>query len=93
MLAELESSGVCESLDLRSFLMLPMQRITRYPLLAGAILHRINDKTAPIFQTAEKAFAMSSKVVKECNESAKRLERIEQMIELEKHFIYKVAAL
>lgn len=36
----LESDRLCQGLDMRSFLMLPMQRITRYPLLVIAILER-----------------------------------------------------
>ncbi|CAK5082571.1 unnamed protein product [Meloidogyne enterolobii] len=34
----LEKDRECHGLDIRSFLMLPMQRITRYPLLIDAIL-------------------------------------------------------
>lgn len=37
----LESDRQCQGLDMRSFLMLPMQRVTRYPLLVIAILDRI----------------------------------------------------
>ena len=40
-LKELESSGACQSLAMHSFLMLPMQRITRLPLLTGAIHCRL----------------------------------------------------
>uniref|UniRef100_A0A1I8BRF6 DH domain-containing protein n=1 Tax=Meloidogyne hapla TaxID=6305 RepID=A0A1I8BRF6_MELHA len=35
---KLEKDRQCHGLDIRSFLMLPMQRITRYPLLIDAIL-------------------------------------------------------
>ena len=38
---ELESSSVCQSLNMHSFLMLPMQRITRLPLLVEAIHNRL----------------------------------------------------
>ena len=40
LLRDLESSPVCQSLAMHSFLMLPMQRITRLPLLIDAIYHR-----------------------------------------------------
>ena len=42
VLRELESSPVCQSLAMHSFLMLPMQRITRLPLLLDAIFNRLN---------------------------------------------------
>ena len=40
-LKELESSSACQSLAMHSFLMLPMQRITRLPLLTDAIHQRL----------------------------------------------------
>ena len=40
-LKELESSGACQSLAMHSFLMLPMQRVTRLPLLVEAIYKRL----------------------------------------------------
>lgn len=39
---QLESSSACQSLALYSFLMLPMQRITRWPLLVDAVLKRLS---------------------------------------------------
>lgn len=41
-LQRLESDPKCQSLSLHSFLMLPMQRITRLPLLVDAILSQID---------------------------------------------------
>ena len=46
-LRRLESATECQGLPMISFLLLPMQRITRLPLLVDAICHRmdpINDK-------------------------------------------------
>ena len=46
-LKRLESNPECQGLPMISFLLLPMQRITRLPLLVDAICHRmdpINDK-------------------------------------------------
>ena len=40
-LRDLESSPVCQSLAMHSFLMLPMQRVTRLPLLVEAIYKRL----------------------------------------------------
>ena len=43
---DLESSSVCQSLNMHSFLMLPMQRITRLPLLVEAIHNRLGSGKA-----------------------------------------------
>lgn len=43
----LESDSKCQSLSLHSFLMLPMQRITRLPLLVDAILSRMDSTEYP----------------------------------------------
>jgi len=37
-LTELQSDEVCQKMSLNSFLLLPMQRVTRLPLLVSAIL-------------------------------------------------------
>ena len=39
-LKRLESKKICQNLNMQSFLLLPMQRITRLPLLILAILNR-----------------------------------------------------
>ena len=39
-LKRLESNKICQNLNMQSFLLLPMQRITRLPLLILAILNR-----------------------------------------------------
>lgn len=50
----LEQSPACQGLGLHSFLMLPMQRITRFPLLIDAVLKRLDqsDEEYPICQSA-----------------------------------------
>ena len=45
-LKDLESSPICQALKMQSFLMLPMQRITRLPLLIGAIFSRLDENSA-----------------------------------------------
>lgn len=39
--ARLEAHPACQSLSLHSFLMLPMQRVTRLPLLVDAVLKHL----------------------------------------------------
>ncbi|CAG9817387.1 unnamed protein product [Phaedon cochleariae] len=77
-LTQLESSISCHLLSLYSFLMLPMQRITRWPLLVDAILKRLSESD-PEYLTCQYALATLNKIVSQCNEAAKRKE---QQIEL-----------
>ncbi|CAB3404205.1 unnamed protein product [Caenorhabditis bovis] len=88
----LEENKQCQGLDMRSFLMLPMQRITRYPLLLYAILDRL-DSSDERFKTATAALNASNRVVRECNEGARRMERTEQLLEIDRRLVYKDADL
>uniref|UniRef100_A0A8D8XWS4 Rho guanine nucleotide exchange factor 26 n=1 Tax=Cacopsylla melanoneura TaxID=428564 RepID=A0A8D8XWS4_9HEMI len=78
-LAELESNPVCQSLSLHSFLMLPMQRVTRLPLLFDAILTRLKP-THSEYETCHTALATLNKIVHECNEEARKMERYYEML-------------
>ena len=60
-LRHLESSPICQSLAMHSFLMLPMQRITRLPLLVDAIYNRLNT-TSPEYQSCKEALQTLNKV-------------------------------
>lgn len=42
--SRMENHPACQSLSLHSFLMLPMQRVTRLPLLLDAVLRHLSDK-------------------------------------------------
>ena len=42
MVSRLEAAAECQLLPLSSFLALPMQRITRLPLLVGAVCQRLD---------------------------------------------------
>jgi len=61
VLSQLESSPVCQSLSLHSFLMLPMWRITRLPLLIDAVLTRL-DLQDDEYNTCQLALATLNKV-------------------------------
>ncbi|VDN55425.1 unnamed protein product [Dracunculus medinensis] len=84
----LESDRLCQGLDMRSFLMLPMQRITRYPLLVIAILER-TPQDSQQNKNAHSALHLANKVVTDCNEGARRMERTEQLLDIERRLIYK----
>ena len=61
-LKELESSPVCQALKMQSFLMLPMQRITRLPLLIGAIFSRLEENSAE-YEPCQEAMEIIDKVM------------------------------
>lgn len=57
----LEGDRLCQGLDMRSFLMLPMQRVTRYPLLLIAVLEHTQQHTKN-YQTAQIALHLANHV-------------------------------
>ncbi|GAB6019068.1 hypothetical protein CHUAL_000694 [Chamberlinius hualienensis] len=61
VLRRLESNSVCQGLTMYSFLLLPMQRITRLPLLLDAIFQRL-DVDNPIYDNCKQALATLNKV-------------------------------
>lgn len=89
---KVESDRQCHGLDMRSFLMLPMQRVTRYPLLVYAMLDRVEPGTHQ-HTTASRALHLANQVVRNCNEGARRMERTEQLLEIERRLVYKSADL
>ncbi|XP_055611034.1 uncharacterized protein LOC129757763 [Uranotaenia lowii] len=78
-LIELESDPICCGLSLSSFLMLPMQRITRMRLLLDAVLQRLKCDDDE-FESWEKTFVLINRILKQCNDAA---HRSEQMFEME----------
>jgi hypothetical protein len=88
----IESNRQCQGLDFRSFMMLPMQRITRYRLLVNAICDRVVLNTQQ-HATASRAVYLADQVANNCNEGARRMERTEQLLEIERRLIYKSADL
>ncbi|KIH62019.1 RhoGEF domain protein [Ancylostoma duodenale] len=86
--SRMEADKQCQGLDMRSFLMLPMQRVTRYPLLVYAILDRLK-RGCDEYEVATKALHAANRVVGECNEGARRMERTEQLLEVDSRLIYK----
>uniref|UniRef100_A0A8W8JR11 Rho guanine nucleotide exchange factor 26 n=1 Tax=Magallana gigas TaxID=29159 RepID=A0A8W8JR11_MAGGI len=85
----LERNPACQGLPMISFLLLPMQRITRLPLLVDAICHRLEPDT-PKHKSACKALDALNKVVKKCNDGAKRMQQTEQMCHLVRNLEFKV---
>ncbi|MEQ2242205.1 Rho guanine nucleotide exchange factor 16 [Ilyodon furcidens] len=82
-LKEIEKSSECGGLPMLSFLILPMQRVTRLPLLLDTICQKTQAQTAEYFAAVWALKAMS-KLVTECNDGARRMERTEQMYTIQK---------
>jgi len=87
-LKELESSQACQSLAMHSFLMLPMQRITRLPLLTDAIASRL-PKASSELVTCREALDLLNGLVSECNESARSMERMEELLILSQQLDFR----
>ncbi|XP_014208674.1 rho guanine nucleotide exchange factor 16 isoform X2 [Copidosoma floridanum] len=77
-LARIQARPVCYGQRLDSFLLLPMQRITRLPLLAEAVLASLppDHIERSSWEAALKAF---QNIVVKCNEGARRVERRNEM--------------
>ncbi|XP_056090813.1 zinc finger CCCH domain-containing protein 13 [Rhinichthys klamathensis goyatoka] len=77
----LERNPVCQRLPLRSFLILPFQRITRLKLLVQNIVKRTAPKTKDEAQ-AIKAMKLLEKMIQESNESISQMKNIESLVTL-----------
>ncbi|XP_036251959.1 rho guanine nucleotide exchange factor 16 [Molothrus ater] len=82
-LKQIERKPECGGLPMISFLILPMQRVTRLPLLLDTVQQKTNARTAA-YGAATRAVKAISKLVKSCNEGARAMERTEQMYTLQK---------
>ncbi|XP_072101213.1 rho guanine nucleotide exchange factor 16 [Mobula birostris] len=78
VLQQIQSKPDCGGLPIISFLILPMQRVTRLPLLMDTICQKTSHFQLE-YDTATQALKAISKLVKRCNEGARRMERTEQM--------------
>ncbi|CAB0028771.1 unnamed protein product [Trichogramma brassicae] len=94
VVSRIESNPACHSLSLHSFLMLPMQRITRLPLLADAVLSRLSVEH-PERLKWELVLASLSHTVFKCNEAARLAERRNEIDALSRKLEYsdKIAPL
>uniref|UniRef100_A0A3Q2PK04 Uncharacterized LOC105934939 n=1 Tax=Fundulus heteroclitus TaxID=8078 RepID=A0A3Q2PK04_FUNHE len=77
----LERSTVCQRLPLRSFLVLPFQRITRIKLLVQNILKRTTPGTVEAENTI-KALRRLEKIIQESNDSITQMKSIESLVSL-----------
>ncbi|XP_044625461.1 rho guanine nucleotide exchange factor 16 isoform X1 [Equus asinus] len=78
VLREIERRPACGGLPMISFLILPMQRVTRLPLLTDTLCLKTQGHPER-YKAASRALKAISKLVKQCNEGAHKMERTEQM--------------
>ncbi|XP_043975207.1 rho guanine nucleotide exchange factor 26-like isoform X1 [Gambusia affinis] len=89
VLTRLEAHPDCRSLPMISFLILPMQRITRLPLLLDTICQKTSKDSAR-YESCKKALQAVSKVVRKCNEGARTMERTEMMYTISTQLEFKI---
>lgn len=81
VLREIEKRPACGGLPMISFLILPMQRVTRLPLLTDTLCLKTQGHPER-YKAASRALKAISKLVKQCNDGAHKMERTEQMYTL-----------
>ncbi|KAL7400660.1 hypothetical protein ABVT39_015625 [Epinephelus coioides] len=89
VLNRIESHPDCRNLPMISFLILPMQRITRLPLLMDTICQK-TPKDSAQYEECKKALQAVSKVVRKCNEGARTMERTEMMYTINSQLEFKI---
>uniref|UniRef100_A0A8C3YN18 Rho guanine nucleotide exchange factor 26 n=1 Tax=Catagonus wagneri TaxID=51154 RepID=A0A8C3YN18_9CETA len=89
VLSRIESHEDCRNLPMISFLILPMQRVTRLPLLMDTICQK-TPKDSPKYETCKRALKEVSKLVRLCNEGARKMERTEMMYTINSQLEYKI---
>lgn len=71
LLRQLETSSSCQGYSLISFLTLPLQRVTRLPLLVQAILRKLPDQSSLEYHEATAALNALQQVYCKINDSLK----------------------
>ncbi|NXX18541.1 ARHGQ factor, partial [Podargus strigoides] len=88
-LSRIESHEDCRNLPMISFLILPMQRVTRLPLLMDTICQK-TPKDSPKYENCKQALKEVSKLVRLCNEGARKMERTEMMYTINSQLEFKI---
>ncbi|XP_040901546.1 rho guanine nucleotide exchange factor 26-like [Toxotes jaculatrix] len=89
VLTRIEGHPDCRNLPMISFLILPMQRITRLPLLMDTICQK-TPKDSAQYEECKTALQAVSKVVRKCNEGARTMERTEMMYTINSQLEFKI---
>ncbi|XP_078595073.1 uncharacterized protein LOC144872620 [Branchiostoma floridae x Branchiostoma japonicum] len=78
---QLETDPQCGNLQMTAFLLTPMQRVTRFPLLIERIL-TFRDVNSVYFETAEQALQTTKALAVRCNEAAYKEQQAMELEEL-----------
>ncbi|XP_007941759.1 rho guanine nucleotide exchange factor 26 [Orycteropus afer afer] len=89
VLSRIETHEDCRNLPMISFLILPMQRVTRLPLLMDTICQKTS-KDSPKYEVCKRALKEVSKLVRLCNEGARKMERTEMMYTINSQLEFKI---
>ncbi|XP_069831569.1 rho guanine nucleotide exchange factor 26 [Dendropsophus ebraccatus] len=89
VLMKIESQEECRNLPMISFLILPMQRVTRLPLLMDTICQK-TPKDSAKYEACKRALKEVSKLVRLCNEGARKMERTEMMVTINSQLEFKI---
>ncbi|XP_045885290.1 rho guanine nucleotide exchange factor 19 isoform X2 [Micropterus dolomieu] len=76
---KLESDPVCQRQSLKSFLVLPFQRITRIKLILESIL-KLTDPGSHSILNLERAIEAIHEIVMECDKRVRKLKQIEELL-------------
>ncbi|KAM8953945.1 rho guanine nucleotide exchange factor 26 [Pelodytes ibericus] len=88
-LSKIESHEDCRNLPMISFLILPMQRVTRLPLLMDTICQK-TPKDSTKYEACKRALKEVGKLVRLCNEGARKMERMEMMVTINSQLEFKI---
>ncbi|KAL3058778.1 hypothetical protein OYC64_010845 [Pagothenia borchgrevinki] len=83
LIKNIESHKDCQRQCLKSFLVLPFQRITRIKLLLQSILKQTKPDADSI-SNLEKAIAAIHEIVTECDKGVQKMEHIEELVYLDR---------
>ncbi|KAM4772567.1 rho guanine nucleotide exchange factor 26 [Rhinophrynus dorsalis] len=89
VLSKIESHEDCRNLPMISFLILPMQRVTRLPLLMDTICQK-TPKDSAKYEACKRALKEVGKLVRLCNEGARKMERTEMMVTINSQLEFKI---
>ncbi|CAL8107441.1 unnamed protein product [Calicophoron daubneyi] len=91
VIKQLQEQPQCGSLDLNSFLLLPLQRVTRLRLLVATVMHYA-PKNTPVYRSGLIALAALERVLAECDAKKSYMEQKERIMNLCTLLEYKLDA-
>ncbi|KAL0978729.1 hypothetical protein UPYG_G00174390 [Umbra pygmaea] len=82
-LKKLESDPICQRQTLKSFLVLPFQRITRLKIILENVL-KLTEQGSESVPFLKEAIEVTHKMVMECNEGVQQMKQMEELVYLDK---------